>query len=201
MLIDLHLIAVLVVVAAAVYRVGLLQGMMLFFNVLVAATFATAWHESLATYMEHYLAPYTYFLDIVALWTSFILILVTLLTVTSQLVRTNVMFAPRVEIIGRILVGLLTGWTVVEFTALSIHTAPLKNEVVPMPPDQSMFFGLKPDRCWLWWVRGCSRNGPFANPDEPFDKSEPDDPLNFLKRHEERRGTISEEESIVRPDA
>lgn len=196
MLIDLPLVAILLVVAAAVFRAGLLQGMMLFFNVLVAATFATAWYETLAAYLERYLAPYTYFLDIVSLWATFTLILVTLVTVTSVLFKTNVMFAPRVEIIGRILVGLLTGWTVVEFTALSIHTAPLKNEVVPMPPDRSMFFGLKPDRCWLWWVRGSSRNGPFATGDEPFDKTD-----DFLERHEERRKTISQEESIVRPEA
>lgn len=196
MLIDLPLVAILLVVAAAVFRAGLLQGMMLFFNVLVAATFATAWYETLAAYLERYLAPYTYFLDIVSLWATFTLILVTLVTVTSVLFKTNVMFAPRVEIIGRILVGLLTGWTVVEFTALSIHTAPLKNEVVPMPPDRSMFFGLKPDRCWLWWVRGSSQNGPFATGDEPFDKTD-----DFLERHEERRKTISQEESIVRPEA
>jgi len=196
MIIDLALLAILLVVVAAVFRAGLLQGMMLFFNVLVAASFATAWYETLVAYLERYLAPYTYFLDIVALWATFALILVTLVTVTSQLFRTNFMFAPRVEIIGRILVGLLTGWTVVEFTALGFHTAPLKNEIVPMPPDRSMFFGLKPDRCWLWWVRGSSRNGPFATGDEPFDKSD-----DFLERHEERRKTISQEKSIVRPDA
>ncbi|NCA11063.1 hypothetical protein EBR56_04520 [bacterium] len=201
MIINLALMAILLVVVAAIFRAGLLQGMMLFFNVLVAATFATAWYETLATYLERYLAPYTYFLDIVSLWATFALILVTLVTVTSQLFKKNVMFAPQVEIIGRILVGLLTGWTVVEFTALGLHTAPLKNEVVPMPPERSMLFGLKPDRCWLWWVRGSSRNGPFATPDEPFDKSEPDDPFNFFKRHEDRRKTISQEESIVRPDA
>jgi hypothetical protein len=196
MLINLPLIAILVVIVAAVFRAGLLQGMMLFFNVLVAATFATAWYEVLATYLERYLAPYTYFLDIVALWATFAVILITLMTVTSQLFKTNVMFAPRVEIIGRILVGLLTGWMVVEFTALSLHTAPLRNDVVPMPPDRSMFFGLKPDRCWLWWVRGSSRNGPFSTSDEPFDKSN-----DFLERHEERRKAISQEESIVRPEA
>jgi uncharacterized membrane protein required for colicin V production len=196
MIINIALITILLVVVLAVFRAGLLQGMMLFFNVLVAATFATAWYETLAAYLERYLAPYTYFLDVVAMWGSFALILVTLVTVTSQLFKTNVMFDPRVEIIGRILVGLLTGWMVVEFTALSLHTAPLKNEVVPMPPDRSMLFGLKPDRCWLWWVRGSSRNGPFANPDEPFDKTD-----DYLERHEARRKTISQEESIVRPDA
>jgi len=196
MIIDLALVAILLVVVAAVFRAGLLMCMMVFFNVLFAATVATAWYETPAAYLERHLAPYTYFLDVIALWSSFALILLTLVTLTSQLFKTNVTFEPGVEIVGRILVGLLTGWTVVEFTALSIHTAPLRNDIVPMPPDQSMLFGLKPDRCWLWWVRGSSRNGPFATGDEPFDRSD-----DFLERHQERRKTISKEESIVRPEA
>jgi hypothetical protein len=197
MIINLALLAVLAVVAVAMFRGGLLQGLMQYFNVLLAASFATAWYETLAAYLELYLADYTYFLDAVAMWATFAVILVTLVTVTSVIFKTKVLFAPPVELAGRILIGLLTGWVVVEFTALSIHTAPLRNDIVPMPEERSMLFGLKPDRCWLWWVRGSSRNGPFAIPDEPFDKSEPDDPFNFFKRHEERRQTISQEESGV----
>lgn len=195
MIINLALLAVLAVVAVAVFRGGLLQGLMQYFNVLLAASFATAWYETLAAYLELYLADYTYFLDAVAMWATFAVILVTLVTVTSVIFKTKVLFPPPVELAGRILIGLLTGWVVVEFTALSIHTAPLRNDIVPMPPDRTMLFGLKPDRCWLWWVRGSSRNGPFAIPDEPFDKSD-----DFLERHEERRKAISQDPS-VQPDA
>lgn len=195
MIINLALLAVILIVAVGVTRGGLLQGIMMFFNVLLAASFATAWYESLATYLERYLAPYTYFLDVIALWCCFAIILLVLTTVTSQLFKTKVFFAPPVELGGRVLIGLMTGWMVAEFTALSLHTAPLRNDVVPMPPDQTMLFGLKPDRCWLWWVRGSSRNGPFAVGDAPFDGN-----TDFLERHEERRKSISQEESLVRPE-
>jgi hypothetical protein len=67
MIVNLALLAVLLIVAGAVFRGGLLQGMMMFFNVLLAASFATAWYEAFAAYLERYLAPYTYFLDVIAL--------------------------------------------------------------------------------------------------------------------------------------
>ena len=56
---------------------------------------------------------------------------------------------------------------------------------MPMPP-QTMLFGLKPDRCWLWWIRGSSRNGPFAVVDNPFDPKD-----DFLERHAARRQALS----------
>lgn len=195
MILNLALLAVILIVTAAIFRGGLLQGMMMFFNILLAASFATAWYEALARYLERHLAPYTFFLDIIALWSCFAVILLVLATVTSQLFKTKVLFVPPVELGGRLLIGLMAGWTVAEFTALSLHTAPLRNDVVPMPPNQTMLFGLKPDRCWLWWVRGSSRNGPFAVGESPFDPH-----TDFLERHEERRKLISEEGSLVRPE-
>jgi len=195
MIVNLALLAVLLIVTAAVFRGGLLQGMVMFFNVLVAASFATAWYEAFAAYLERYLAPYTYFLDVIALWSCFAFVLIVLAPVTSLLFKTKVLFAPPVELGGRILIGLMTGWTVVEFTALSVHTAPLRNDVVPMPPNQTMLFGLKPDRCWLWWVRGSSRHGPFAVGEAPFDPA-----TDFLERHERRRKSISQGASLVRPE-
>lgn len=199
MILNVALLLVLAVVTGALFRGSLLQGIMMYFNVLLAASFATAWYETLAAYLERYLAPYTYFLDVISIWICFAVVLVTLATVTSQLFTTRVakvLFLPPVELAGRILVGLMTGWVVVEMTALSIHIAPLRNDVVPMPPNESMLFGLKPDRCWLWWVRGSSRNGPFGVTESVFDPAE-----DFLERHQRRRESISKEESIIRPES
>jgi len=197
MIINLALLAVLVVVAVAAFRGGLLQGMVAYFNVLLAASFATAWYETLATSLEHSLAPYTYFLDVISLWLLFIVVLVVLAGVTFLLFRTRitkVRFLPPVELGGRILLALMTGWVFVELMAVSIHTAPLRKDIVPMPPNESMLFGLKPDRCWLWWVRGSSRNGPFAVTTAPFDSAG-----DFLERHQKRREVISQAETIVQP--
>lgn len=195
MIINLALLAVFVVGAVAVFRGGLLQGIAMFFAVLLAATFATAWYETLAAYLEKVLPSYTNFLDVASLWILFAVILALLAGPVTLLFRTKVEFAPPVELIGSLLVGLMAGWTVAEFTALSLHTAPLRSDVVPLPP-QTMLFGLKPDRCWLWWMRGSSRNGPFAIADRPFDPNE-----DFLERHAERRKALSGEPPAEEPAA
>lgn len=187
MIINLALLAVLVIGAAAVFRGGLLQGIVMFFNVLLAATLATAWYEPLAEYLETYLKDYANFLDVASLWLLFAVILVLLAGPTSLLFRTKIAFAPPVELAGSLIVGLMTGWTVAEFTALSLHTAPLRSDVVPVPP-QTMLYGLKPDRCWLWWMQGSTRNGPFAIVDQPFDPKS-----DFLERHAARRRVLSGE--------
>jgi len=184
--VNLALLAVLVVVGVASARGGLLQGMAMFFNVLVAASFATAWCGPLAEFLRPFFEPYANFLEVAAAWLLFTLILAVLATATSQLLKAKVPFVRPVELAGRVLVGLVTGWTAAEFTALTIHTAPLMSDVVPMPPQRSMLFGLKPDRCWLWWVRGSSRNGPFAVPGQPFDPEK-----DFIERHAAWREELS----------
>lgn len=194
MLINLALLAVLVVVAVAAARGGLLQGMALFFNVLVAGSFATAWYEVLAKFLTQYFEPYAAFLDVVSAWLLFAVILAVLATVTSLILKVKLPFAPPVDLAGRVLIGLMTGWTAAEFMALSIHTAPLQSDIVPMPPSRSMLFGLKPDRCWLWWVRGSSRNGPFAVREARFDETN-----DFLERYQDRRNQLSQQPAAVPP--
>ena len=196
MIINLALIVVFLVVAGAVFRGGLLRGMVMFFNVLLAATFATAWHETLATYLETYLGEYSNFLDVAAMWMLFAVILIGLAVPTTLLVRPKVEFGAPIELIGSLLMGLLTAWTVTEFSSLSLHAAPLRSDVVPMPP-QTMLFGLKPDRCWLWWVDGSSKNGPFAVVDRPFVATGED----FLARHAARRKALSGEPPPASPAA
>lgn len=200
MILNLALVAILAIVAFAVGRGGLLQAMGMFFAVLLAASLASGWYEPFAAYLEKPLEPYRHVLDIAALWMLFAVLVLLFGAMVQLLTKRPVTFPKPVDLVGSILVGLMAGWTVTEFAAFTLHTAPLRAGVMPAE-GSSMLFGLKPDRCWLWWVRGSSRNGPFATPDEPFDKSEPDDPFNFFKRHEDRRKTISQEESIVRPDA
>jgi len=112
----------------------------------------------------------------------------------AWLMRGDIRFAKPVEIGGSVVIALMTAWTVVEFTALSLHTAPLKAEAVPTKPGTNMLFGLKPDRCWLWWMRGSSRNGPFANPAYVFDPEN-----DFVERHELRRAQLTREPSIILP--
>jgi hypothetical protein len=194
MVINLALVAILLLVGGGAFRGGLWQGLILFLNVVVAATIAVTWYESLAGLLEKYLAAFTYFLDVVSLWLLFVLILVVLGTATHQVAKASLKFIPPVEWAGSILVALMTAWTVVELAAFTIHIAPLSTSAVPMPPEQSMLYGMKPDAWWLWWARGSTRNGPFAVPAHRFDAQD-----DFFARHAKRREQLASEPSIVLP--
>jgi len=185
-ILNLALLVILLIVTVGVARGGLFQAMGLFFAVLLAASLASAWYEPLAAYLEKSLEPYRYFLDIAALWLLFAMIVVALGASVHQLTKRKVSFHPHVELAGSILVGLMAGWTVVEFAAFSLHTAPLRAGVMPTQAGTSMLFGLKPDRCWLWWVRGSSRNGPFAISGQPFDPAK-----DFVERYAARWERLS----------
>ena len=168
MILNLALVAILLIVSFAVGRGGLLQAMGMFFAVLVAASLASAWYEPLAAYLEKSFEPYRHVLDVTALCLLFAVIVLLFGAMVQFLTKRTVAFPKPVELIGCILVGLMAGWTVTEFAAFTLHTAPLRAGVMPSA-GSSMLFGLKPDRCWLWWMRGSSRNGPFAIAGKPFD--------------------------------
>lgn len=187
MIVNLALFVILVVVTFAVARGGLLQAMGMFFAVLLAATLASGWYEPLVQAVEPALEPYKYFLEIAALWLIFAVVVVVLGAVVNLLTKPKVAFTKPVELAGSILVGLMTGWTATEFAGFSLHTAPVRADVVPAREGTSMLFGLKPDRCWLWWVRGSSRNGPFAITGHPFDPSR-----DFVETHAALRERLSE---------
>lgn len=186
MILNIALLVILLIVAVAVARGGLFQSMGLFFAVLLAASLATAWYEPLVASLEKPLEPYRYFLDVAALWLLFGVLLALFGAGVHQLTKRKIGFHKHVELAGSILVGLMAAWTVVEFAAFSLHTAPLRADVIPTKQGESLLFGLKPDRCWLWWMRGSTRNGPFAITGRPFD---PD--TDFVERYATRREQLS----------
>jgi hypothetical protein len=195
LIVDLSLLTILITIAFFVARCGLWQAALVFLDLLLAASLATAWYEPVADYLQKYLAPYTYFLDITAIWVLFMVPLLVLMTATQQVGKQVVRFPKYVDLAGSILIGLMTAWTVIEFAGFSLHVAPVRNEAVPLPPAKSMFFGFGPDSRWLWWVRGGSRNGPFAVPDHPFDSDG-----DFFARHAKRREGIAEQPSLILPE-
>lgn len=169
MIINIGLAVLFVIsVTAAAWRPCLLRGAVLFFATLLAATLATAWYERLAVLLEWFL-PKEEFSDLAAVWSLF-LVLETLLALTGTWATAAAPLFPRpVELVGRGLVALCTALTVVEFTALTLHTAPLPADAIPVPPARGMFFGMSPERRWVSWVRGSTGGGPFASPKNRFD--------------------------------
>lgn len=191
MILSLILLGVFVAVAFALWREGPWSGLIMLLNVLLAATLATAWYPYLVRWAEPQFPSYTYLLDFVALQGLFCLLLLVFREVTDRLSKTRVRFRKPVELAAGPLVAALTAWVMVAFTAASLHTAPLPRDFVQPSPDARMFFGLAPDRWWLWWVRGATANGPFANPERAFDRDG-----EFITRYATRRQLLEKEQAL-----
>jgi len=169
MMISLALLAIFVVVTFALWREGLWSAAIAVLNVLLAASFATAWFESAVALLEPRLPSYGYLLDFICIWGLFAVILLALREVSDRVSATKVKFRRPVEMFATPVVAAIAAWIVVCFTAATLHTAALPRDFIQATPEARMFFGLAPDRRWLQWVRGSTLHGPFGRPDHAFD--------------------------------
>jgi len=159
MIINLILLSVFIAVLAALWREGLWASLVMLFNVLFAATAATMLLPVVVPLVEPRLASYTYLVDALVLWGLFILLLAVSREVSDRVSKTRVRFRKPVEMFGTPLVAALAAWATLAFTAATLHTAPVPRNVVP---QSGMFFGLAPDRGWLWWAVGGVGKPPFG---------------------------------------
>ena len=194
MTITLVLLVVLAAVTGMLVREGLWRSLLMFFNVLVAATLATGWYQALAGLAEKYLAEFTYLLDFLCIWLIFCAVLALAREATDRMSRRAVVFPPLVERIGGGIVALATGWLVMAFTAATLHTAPVPRDVIQPTPEARMFLGLSPDRKWLSWVRSSSAKGPFSRPVAAFDAD-----AEFILRYADRRLKLEQAEGLRVP--
>jgi hypothetical protein len=194
-----------VAVTFALWREGLWSSAVMLLNTLAAATFATAWYETLVAFLlKRGMSSYDYLLDFICIWGLFAILLLALREISDRASRTKVRFRKPVEMFGCPIVAAATAWIVVCFTAATLHTAAVPRDLIQATPEARMFFGLAPDRRWLAWVRGSSLRGPFARPvpDDAF--ASPDhafDPnADFILRYADRRKALEAEETLrVRP--
>jgi len=188
MIITLPLLVILAAVTGMLVREGLWRSILMFFNVLFAASVATAWYATLANWLEGRLAQYVYLIDFLSIWLIFCAVLAILREVTDRLAPTKVEFPLLVERIGVGIAAFMTGWVMVAFTAATLHMAPVPRDDVQPTPEARMFLGLSPDRKWLGWIRGNSRTGPFSKgmdgnrPDRMFDRN-----ADFILRYADKR--------------
>lgn len=192
LILSLLLLVILAVATALLTLGGLWRALVAFFNVLTAACIATAWYETLAGFLDKYLASYTYLLDFLAIWLIFTVVFSLLRAATDRFAPHKVQFPQLVDWIGGGVVSFLTAWVLVAFTAASLHTAPVPRDVIQPTPETKMFFGLAPDRKWLAWVRNSSLSGPFSR-GEPhvFDKDG-----DFILRYADRRLKLEQSEGL-----
>ena len=176
----------------ALWREGLWSTAIMFLNILAAATFATAWYETLVAFLlKRGLSSYDYLLDFLCLWGLFAVILLVLRETSDRVSRTKVRFRKPVEMFGCPLVAAAAAWVVVCFTAASLHTTALPRDVIQATPEARMFFGLAPDRRWLQWVRGSTLRGPFARKEHAFDAE-----ADFVVRYATRRKQLEAEQEL-----
>jgi hypothetical protein len=171
---------------------GLWRALVTFFNVLVAACIATAWYETLAGFLDRYLASYTYLLDFLSIWLIFTVVVSLLRAATDWLVPHAIAFPKLVDLIGGGIVSFVTAWVLMSFTAASLHTAPVPRDVIQPTPEARMFLGLSPDRKWLAWVRNSSLSGPFSR-GTPHIFDEKGD---FILRYADRRLKLEQSEGL-----
>ena len=192
MTLSLILLGLFIAVTFALWREGLWSTAIMFLNILAAATFATAWYETLVAFLlKRGLSSYDYLLDFLCLWGLFAVILLALRETSDRVTRTKVRFRKPVEMFGCPVVAAATAWVVICFTAASLHTTALPRDVIQATPEARMFFGLAPDRRWLQWVRGSSLSGPFARKDHAFDQQ-----ADFIIRYATRRKQLEAEQEL-----
>ena len=192
MTLSLILLGLFVAVTFALWREGLWSTAIMFLNILAAATFATAWYETLVAFLlKRGLSSYDYLLDFLCLWGLFAVILLVLRETSDRVSRTKVRFRKPVEMFGCPLVAAAAAWVVVCFTAASLHTTALPRDVIQVTPEARMFFGLAPDRRWLQWVRGSTLRGPFARKEHAFDAE-----ADFVVRYATRRKQLEAEQEL-----
>jgi len=183
MTISLVLLGLFVAVTFALWREGLWSSAIMLLNVLAAATFATAWYETVVAFLlKRGMSSYDYLLDFICIWGLFALVLLALREVSDRVSRTKVRFRKPVEMFGCPVVAAAAAWIVICFTAATLHTAAVPRDFIQATPEARMFFGLSPDRRWLQWVRGSTLRGPFARPEYAFDKE-----ADFIVRYATRR--------------
>jgi hypothetical protein len=188
MIIAIVLVAVFAVVMAALVQEGLWGGLVMLVNVLFAATLASAASGWLVSLVKPLVPSYEYLLDFLAIWAIFCVALLGAREITDRIARTKVRLRRPVELFGGPLVAALVGWTMMSFTAATLHMAPVPRSLIPA---KGMLFGLSPDRGWIAWARGATARPPFGSAGFRFDPTG-----DFIDRYAERRGELESKEGL-----
>jgi hypothetical protein len=181
----LLLFLVLAATTAGVWFQGLWSGAVTIVNLLLAMMIATSFYEPVCNALEKIgaVASYTYLLDFLVLWVLFAIAFAILRSICEFLSPANVKFDMPVEMAGRSVLALFSGWLMVVFVTFSLQMAPLNAES-PLgafaTPNAKSFLGFAPDRMWLGFMY--SRSRPAALGGQQFDPT-----ADFPIRYHDRR--------------
>ena len=163
-MLTLLMFVILIACIGFCYTDGMWSNAIRLVNVVTAALLATNFFEPVATWAEginDFSASYTYALDFLALWGLFGLFMIIFRLGTDLVSRVKVRFMKIADRIGSVFFAAWTGWVMVCFTMMSLHTAPLSRNFMgkrfKTTTEERMVMGLAPDRQWLGFVQSVSR--------------------------------------------
>jgi hypothetical protein len=199
MYVTIVLLVIFAVCLAMIFNEGMWGAAVMFINVLLSAMIATNFFEPLARWLNKQQGSYTYLLDFISLWLIFCLSLVVLRILTDTLSRYRVRFKKPVDIGGGLFFAAWIGWTMMQFTLFTAHTAPLSRNFLggdfQPEPDSNMFLGLAPDRNWMAFMHTMSKDGSLGT-GKQFDPNG-----EFILKYGTRRKIFESQQEIRVPNA
>ncbi len=170
-LFSVLMIVLIIAVVGSSLNEGLWGTAITFFNAVISALLATNYWEPLSSWLSEQIPSARHSWDFITLWAIFSISMFTLRAFTDTASKYKMKFVTAVDKVGGLLFSLATGWVLVAFLMMTLHTAPLGREFLGggFDPEEQMFFGMAPDRHWLGFVQRLS-NGPYRpiNPGEEF---------------------------------
>lgn len=170
---DILLSVVFFACLASTVAGGLWNNAVMLVNIMFSILVAIHYFEPLAGWLTGQWKEYGHYWDFAALWLIFAITMAVLRTATDQISKVKVRFRRPVEIIGGILFSAGISWTMVGFTTVAMHTAPLSQNFLrgtfQETPQSRMFWGRAPDRSLLAFVQYLSAGSYSKMKPNPFD--------------------------------
>ena len=186
-LLTLLLLVLLFACVALGYGEGLWSNAVRLINVVTAALLATNFFEPVAGWLDSMMRSATYLCDFIALWGLFIVFAVVLGELTNRVSRVKVKFPKIADQIGSGMLSVWIGYVMVCFTLMSLHMAPLSRNFLfgGFQPEQHMFMGLQPDRCWLGFMHKMLTGTFYRSEANIFDPQ-----ADFIPKYDARRKAL-----------
>jgi hypothetical protein len=171
---TIFLLSIFLICVAMLWNEGMWSNAITLVNVTLACLIAVNYFEPLAAMLDRVQPDYTYLWDFLMLWALFALTYGLLRLVTDFISRHRVRFKMPVEHAGRVIFAVWVAWSMVGFTAMSLHLAPLGPHpfrgAFQRTPTSGNFLGMAPDRQWLALTQKVS-HGALSRGDKKGDRA------------------------------
>jgi hypothetical protein len=171
-------VVIMLAVAYARFREGLLSAVTMMINVFLAGLIAFNFFEPLATALESMVGEDSFmagYVDGLCLFLLFSLALGLLRLITNNLANSEMGLPALAQQLGSVFFGLVTGYLVAGFLLCMVQTLPLGEKFLGFDPQvekdgSALRRVLPPDRVWLALMHRAGA-GPLAqSPPYPFDQ-------------------------------